>query len=269
MKKTVFFVALCAALTLCVSSAMAQAPASLLTLHPGVAGQDNGVRTPGAPKYCKPCLYYGGDWASTDSNWVAFANADGWAFGGPVDMWSGFTVPKGKTWTVTGLVSNNLFYNIDHFTPSTPEWSINKGMAAGKAGKVVAHGETKGTAAATGRSCCSNIYVEYSVIVKKLPKAVKLAAGKYTTMITPPCDSTKDSACGSALSYESDTYDPNNTNKQGANHFGPKAPAGYNFQNSSVFGLNYTQINAAYCTSVGYQPYACNFMSAGVMGTQK
>jgi len=269
VKKTVFFVALCAAITLCVSSAMAQAPASMLTLHPGVAGQDNGVRTPGAPSYCKPCLYYGGDWASADQNWVAFANADGWAFGGSVDLYSGFTVPKGKTWTVTGLVSNNLFFGIDHFTPSTPEWAINKGMAAGKGGKVVAHGKTKGSAKATGRSCCS-AYTEYSVIVPKLPKTgVKLAAGKYVEMVTPPCDSTKDSACGGALSYESDTYDPNNTNKQGANHFGPKATAGNNFQNGSLFGLTYQQINDSYCTSLGYQPYACNFMSAGVMGKQK
>lgn len=268
MKKMFLFAVLCAALTLCAGSAMAQHAMYPSTIHStamqGAAAPQS--HPPKAPKYCKPCLFYGGDWPSADSNWVAWGNTDGGGFGGPVFLYSGFTVPKGKTWTVTSLFSSNVFVGIDHFTPATPEWSINKGMASGKAGKQVADGETKGSAILTGRSFSG--YNEYAVLVK-LPKKVTLKAGKYTEGITPPCDSSKDSACSAALYYETDTYDPNNTGNQGANHVGPKAPAGYNFQNSSVFGLNYQQVNDAYCTSLGYQSYACNFMSAGVGGTQK
>lgn len=259
------FAALCTALMLISGSAFAQAP---LSIHPvGTISGHNVSNPPGAPKYCKPCLYYGGDWPDADANWVAWANIDGGAFGGDVSLYSGFKVPAGKTWTVTGLFSNNAFVGIDHFTPATPEWSINKGMKNGVAGKAVKSGESKGKATTTGRSCCSGI-LEYTVSVK-LPKKVVLKAGTYTEGVTPPCDSTQDSACASAAIYETDSYDPTHTNNQGSNHVGPKPTAGNNFQNSSVLGLTYQQVNGAYCTSNGYQPYACNFMSAGVVGTAK
>jgi hypothetical protein len=254
-------------LTFVAGSAMAQS----LSIHPtgSLGGHvvNTPIQSPKAPKYCKPCLYYGGDWPVDDANWVAWANTDGGGFGGPVFLYSGFKVPAGKTWTVTGLFSNNAFVGIDHFTPSTPEWSITKGMKNGVAGHTVKKGESKGTAAVTGRSCCSGIG-EYTVSVK-LKKAVVLKAGSYVEGVTPPCDSTKDSACGGALFYETDSYNPNNTKAQGANHFGPKPTAGNNFQNSSVFGLNYQQVNGDYCTASGYQAYACNYLSAGVVGTQQ
>src|SRR5262249_9020636 len=155
-------------------------------------------------------------------------------------------VPPGKTWTVTGLFSNNAFVGIDHFTPSTPEWSIVRGMKNGVAGHTVKAGESKGSAKLTGRSCCSGI-PEYTVSVK-LSTAVKLTSGSYVEGITPPCDSTQDSACGGALFYETDSYNPNITTNRGAHNFGPKPAKGNNFQNSSVFGLNYQQVNGDYCT---------------------
>jgi len=267
VKKIVLSMALCAVLTLVAVAAMAQSASIHPIGTPSSHVANAAVNPPKAPKYCKPCLYYGGDWPVDDSNWVAWANTDGGAFGGGVWLYSGFKVPKGKTWTVTGLFSNNVFVGIDHFTPATPEWSINKGMKNGVAGKTVKKGETKGKAAATGRSFSG--YPEMTVSVK-LPKKVVLKAGTYTEGVTPPCDTTQDSACGGALFYETDSYDPSNTNKQGANHFGPKPPAGNNFQNSpTVFGLNYQQVNGDYCTLNGYQPYACNYMSAGVVGTQQ
>jgi hypothetical protein len=266
VKKIVFSIALCVALTLAVGSAMAQDLSIHATGTPGTHVANPSLHQPKAPKYCNPCLYYGGDWPDTDSNWVAWANADGGGFGGPVFLYSGIKVPKGKVWTVTGLFSNNVFVGIDHFTPATPEWSIYKGMANGVAGTVVASGETKGKAAVTGRSFSGDL--EYTVSVK-LPKKVVLKAGTYTEGVTPPCDTTQDSSCSSALFYETDSYDPSNTNNPGANHVGPPPPAGNNFQNSTVFGLTYQQINGTYCTSLGYQAYACNYMSAGVVGTQK
>lgn len=267
MKKSILFVGLCALLTVAVIPVMAQAPRSLATLTSnGVPG----VKAPSVVLPCSPCLFYGGDWASTDTNWVIFANADGAGFGGQISVYSGFRVPSGKTWTVTGLFSNTGFINIDHFTPSTPEWSINSGMKAGVAGTVVASGETAGRAKATGRTASSGAgnVVEYSVIVK-LPTPVTLTGGLYTEGVTPPCNSSQDSACAGALFYESDSYDPANTNNEGVNHRGAPTVAGNNFQNGSIFGLNYIQLNSSYCSSNGFTSYACNFMSAGVMGTKQ
>jgi hypothetical protein len=227
---------------------------------------------PGAPGYCHPCLFYGGDWNSTDSAWVVFADGNVPSFGtSPADVYSAFKVPKGKTWTVTGLFANVDFINTSVIDPKKPLWSINKGVKVGSGGTVVAHGTTAGTIKATGRTASSGAgpIVEYTVAVKKLPKAVKLKAGTYYELIESPCTNTGDSACSTALYYLSDTYDATGAH-QGANHFGPAEPTGMNFQNSTAFGINYIQINGAYCTSSGFpQPYACNWMSDGVVGTAK
>jgi hypothetical protein len=268
VKKTIVFVGLCALLAVCVPSVMAQAPSFLKTTSSnGVPGVQ--PFAPTLPTYCRPCLFYGGDWPSADSNWVIFANADGAGFGGQVSIYSSFVVPAGQTYTVTGLFSSNGFINIDHFTPSTPEWTINSGMHAGSAGTVIASGKTFGKAVATGRSASSGAgnVTEYAVTTR-LPTPAVLTSGLYFEGVTPPCDSTKDSACSGALYYETDSYDPANTNNEGVNHFGAKAKTGGNFQNGSVFGLNYVPVNASYCSQYGYQPYACSFMSAGVLGTR-
>jgi len=120
-------------------------------------------------------------------------------------MFSAFRVPKGQTWTVTALFANIAYLGIDHFTPKTPEWSINQGMSAGNAGKIIASGKTSGTQKPTGRTAQSAIgdIVEYTVKVK-LAKAVKLKAGVYYESVVVPCDSTKDSLCnqGSMAAWE-------------------------------------------------------------------
>lgn len=263
MKKSLFLVALSVLLALMAGSAMAQS----LNLHSLGRGVHHDAK---APKYCNPCLFYGGDWDDTSSDWVIFADADGAAFGGLVQIYSAFTVPSGQTWDVTGLFANVGFIGIDHMSPKKAEWAINSGMKAGKKGKVVAHGKTKATAKVTGRSASSGAgdVTEYTVLVGSLPSTVTLASGTYFESVVPPCDSTKDSACSGALYYESDTFNDAETS-QGAHHFGPKEPKGKNFQNGDAFGLNYIQINADYCTQSGYPAPACNWMSDGVIGTME
>lgn len=269
MKKMLCFTALCAALMLLTGLASAQQAFPLShTSSTGVGTIHNPPlkSPPGPPAYCKPCLLYGGDWNDTASTWVIFANGDVPSFGGPATIWSPVPVPAGKTWTVTGIFSNTGFININKMDPSKPEWSINKGVKVGSAGKVIAHGHTKGTSKATGRSASSGAgqVTEYTVFVK-LPKAVVLKAGAYSESVTPPCTNTSDSSCSTALYYESDTFN-NATTGRGAHNFG-KEGKGLNFQNATAFGENFIAINEAYCSSVGFQPFACDWMSAGVVGT--
>jgi hypothetical protein len=262
VRKLLCLVALCA-MVFMAGSAFAQ------SLHLRASGTP-GHHNPGVdskPSYCKPCLFYGGDWNSESTDWVLFANADEAGFGGLVQVYNSFKVPAGQNWAVTGLFANVGFINIDKMAPSKPEYAIHKGMSAGNGGTTVASGKKKGTAVATGRTADSGAgpVVEYTVLVKGLT-GINLPAGTYQEDVTPQCHATNNAACSSALYYESDTFDDTET-KQGANHFGPKEPAGKNFQNSDVFGLNYVQINSSYCTSNGFPAPACNWMSAGVIGT--
>jgi hypothetical protein len=265
VKKTLCFTALCLALL----SMTGLATAQLALRSPGASIGHPGISKPGAPKYCSPCLFYGGDWNDTSSDWVVFANGDVPSFGGPAVMFSAFKVPAAKTWTVTSIFANVDFISADKMDPAKPEWSVNKGMKVGKAGTVLAHGKTKGTAKVTGRSANTGLgpAVEYTIAVK-LPKALTLKAGTYYEAVTPQCNNTNDSECAGALYYESDSFDATEA-KQGAHHFGPAEPKGLNFQNASAFGESYIAINGTYCSSNGFPANACNYMSDGVVGTQQ
>jgi hypothetical protein len=212
-------------------------------------------------------LYYGGDWNNASADWVIFANADGAGFGGLVQLFNSFKVPVGQTWKVTGLFANIGFINIDHITPNKAEYEVHKKMKEGDPGILKASGKKGGSVVATGRTANSGAgpVTEYTVLVKLGTSPIKLAAGTWQADVTPPCDTTQDSACSGALYYESDTFDDGET-KQGAEHFGPKGVAGGNFQNGPVFGLNYATIDENYCTTNGFPAIACDWMSSGVIG---
>jgi hypothetical protein len=270
VKKVLSFTALCAALMILTCFASAQQKFSLAhTTSTGVAPIHNAIKSaPGAPSYCKPCLLYGGDWNDTSTAWVLFADGNVPEFAGALNVFSPVPVPKGKTWTVTGLFANVGFIAINKMDPATPAWSINKGVKVGSGGTVVKAGTTKGTAKATGRTATSGDgpVVEYTVLVK-LPKAVVLKAGNYWENVTPPCTNTSDSACSTALYFESDTFN-NATTGRGAHNFGAE-PKGSNFQNGTGAGIDWVQLNASYCTSNGFPANSCNWLSAGVIGTSK
>lgn len=262
MKKLLCFTALIAALMLLTGSAFSQS----LALHSrGASGGHHNPNPNAKPAYCKPCLFYGGDWNVASPDWVIWADADGGAFGGLVQEFSPFKVPAGETWIVSGLFANIGFIGIDKMDPSKPEFSINKKVKEGDGGIVKKVGQKKGTNVATGRTADSGAgpVVEYTVMVKGL--SVKLTSGTYWEAVVPPCNNPNDAACASALYYESDTFDDTET-KQGALHFGPKEPADLTFINAPTFGLVFDNI-VNQCS--GFLPIACRWLSAGVLGTKQ
>ena len=48
---------------------------ALAVLSASTLAQDSQQPTP--PPYCKPCLFYGGDWNNTSADWLAFDDYDG------------------------------------------------------------------------------------------------------------------------------------------------------------------------------------------------
>jgi hypothetical protein len=273
VKKTLCFTGLFASLMLLVGSATAQDSSRFFASAIGRGSVNNAAKNvPGAPKYCSPCLFYGGDWNDADPNWTILVNGDNPSFGGPAAMYTPFTVPAGKTWTVTSIFSNVGFINFNKMDPAKPEWSLNSGVKSGSGGKVIAHGATAGTAKATGRTANSTIgpVTEYTVLVK-LRKPVILKSGtkskNYWESVVPPCTNTNDQNCASAVSFLTDTYN-NATTGRGAHAVG-KTPKQLNFLNASAFGATFTPINEAFCTSNGTMAFACDWFSAGVAGTSK
>jgi hypothetical protein len=245
MKNTLCLIALGAALILLAAPSTAQ---DLIIYSLGATEDVQPVRnTPGPPKYCSPCLFYAGDWNNTDPNWDAVADWDLPIYG-QAALYTPFSVPKGKTWTVTAIFANVGFISTNKMDPGMPEWSINSGMSPGNGGKVIASGRTtNGTAKPTGRKgkwAGLPEVIEYTVMVK-LPKPVRLAGGKtYWESVVPPCTNTHDSTCFQTIYYyETDTYDPTHT-KPGAHAFGPKQPPGLALDNYPYYR----------CAFLSYQP---------------
>jgi hypothetical protein len=241
-----------AVLTLVASLAAAQNSAYIRAAD--LSGRGHVVNT-GAPKYCKPCLFYGGDWNSTASNWTAFGNTDDTVTGDDFQNFSPFKVKKAAT--ASGLFTNNISTVGCVIDPAKALWSINTGVATGTGGKVIRSGESKATFVATGRSYSS--YTECTAKVKI--KATKLKAGKqYWEQVTPECTNSTDSNCSSSYYYETDTFDSTGT-KQGSNHFGAAEAKDMSFAYSKNFSYNFVNNCAE-----GYSDPACTWMSAGVIG---
>jgi hypothetical protein len=255
VKKMLCLTALCAALVLLTGLALAEDARVIshasLPQHSGASvGSVRGT----APAYCKPCLMYGGDWDPNSTDWVAFGNANNPPGNDVYEVYSPFTVPKGKTWTVTGLFTNNITTGINKIEPAKSVWAIRSKMAEGKPGKNIAKGQSAASFKATGRNY-QGVYVEYTALVKKLPAPVTLTAGRYWETVQPDCTNTTD--CASQFYYETD-------NETNTNKVGPKEPIMLSFQNSKLAGLNYVNT----CNE-GYPAPGCQAMSAGVLGTSK
>lgn len=253
MKKTVCFLALCFALAL-TGTAMAQDAHIVSRALVGQHGNNN--VPPGGPSYCKPCLFYGGDWDPNSTDWVAFGNANDPVSSDVYQVYSPFIV-KG-TWKVSGLFTNDITTGASSIDPQTATWSINTGVASGSGGKVKASGDTAATFNATGRNY-SGIYYEYTTLTKKLGKTVKLTGkGKKGTMywetVQPDCTNSSDPVCADNYYYETD-------NETNLNHVGTPEPIQLSYQNGGGGAYNY--VNTC---SEGYNPPGCQAMSAGVLG---
>jgi hypothetical protein len=78
--------------------------------------------------YCRPCLFYGGDFDESNPSANALSNS----FVGSREtsaVYVPFVVPKGQVWTVTGFFSNNMS-NTASLDPSLIRWSISSGVSA-------------------------------------------------------------------------------------------------------------------------------------------
>ena len=204
--------------------------------------------TPAEPP-CNPCLFYGGDIDAANPNTDGLFNGVTEA-SGPVDgtVYVPFTV-TGYVWNVTGLFVNVLS-DQGILDPMLATWGINKGMATGVSGAVVAAGNHPATITPTGRTGLS--FTEYTVEVKCLTP-LHLSPGTYWMSVVPQCTNANDAGCAELmfLSSVEDVVPPN--------AFGPIEPADLSYFNSSFFGVSY---QPAQNNGVGLDRF-----SAGVIGT--
>jgi hypothetical protein len=144
-------------------------------LQPAIPGQkpvmasDWNVKPPAVP-FCKAdCLYYAGDFDSTDSNANGLLNTRSTGGGFLAQAWIG--VKPSKAATVTGVTFNQFFENAGVGTNPTP-FQTGIGIAEGQAGKIVCNTSGAATEAVYGESDFG--LIQYSYTVKKLKKACKI-----------------------------------------------------------------------------------------------
>ena len=188
-----------------------------------------------APSYCKPCLFYGGDFDVSSPAADTFANENIYpgSFETLSQIYSPFTVPAGQTWNVTGLFINTIAYPTALDPAATP-WEIRTGIpkTGGSGGTLVASGTANATMTATGRNL--NGVPEYTVLVTWTAPVV-LQPGTYWENITPQCTNLNNGQCtaqGFTGFLESDME-----TMYGLNAWGPPEPWQNSFWNSPDFGL--------------------------------
>jgi len=185
------------------------------------------------PKYCKPCLFYAGDFDSNASDANGLANEFDITVSSGAAAYVPFIVPKGKTWNVTGLFTNNFLVDFT-LDPAISPYEIRKGIpaAGGKGGTLVCHGRKPATL--TNADVCGQCAIQvYATKVEHI-KGCRLPAGKYWLSVIPYCTNPNDSACTNG-------YRGFLSNDDGAmaHRFGPLQPANNSFFNSAYFGANW------------------------------
>ena len=212
------------------------------------------------------CLFYGGDFLDNSlyppflANGLANENTllvPGTPYGAAV--WIPFTVPKGETWDVTGLFTNNLssYGVLDQGTlpTSVAYWSINEEVIAGSPGVVVDSGTSPATSTATGRAAFA--LTEYTVQVTGL--SVTLTPGSYWLAVVPICTNSANPYCD-GIFFNTDVEYLNTTP---ANAYGPVQPTGGAYFDSPIFGVSFEPTNGPVGACGGD---GCDAFSAGVLG---
>ena len=183
---------------------------ALAVLSASTLAQNAHQSTP--PPYCKPCLFYGGDFDASNPAANALANGIGQGSNShPAATFVPFFVPPGQTWTITGLFSNDMS-STSFLEPAKMQWSISTGMSAGNAGTTIAKGSISATWTPTGRSW--GIFTEYTALGHLTPEtAVTITqSGVYWMTAVPTCT---DPSCGFATFYLSDVEDVPAPNHKG------------------------------------------------------
>jgi len=220
-------------------------------------------RLQAAPSYCKPCLFYGGDFDVNSPAADTFANENIYPGGSEIisQIYSPFTVPAGQTWRVTGLFINTIAYPTALDPAATP-WEIRTGIpiGGGNGGTLVANGTANANMTATGRSL--NGVPEYTIEVT-WSTPVMLQPGAYWENVTPQCTDLNNSQCtaeGFTGFLESDME-----TMYGLNAWGPPEPWQNSFWNAPDFGLFWA--NTYQVHQQRGEPGGDAF-SAGVIGTR-
>ena len=182
------------------------------------------------PDYCRPCLFYAGDFDSNASDANGLANEVDLIVSTGAAVYAPFIVPKGKVWTVTGLFTNN-FMESELIDPVTVPYEIRKGIpaAGGNGGTLVCHGRKH----ASLKDTHLNGGFPILIVATKVEhiKGCRLTAGKYWMSVVPYCTNPNDSGC-------QNDYRAFEANDDGAmaHRFGPLEPANNSFFNSAFFG---------------------------------
>ena len=212
-------------------------------------------RAPTPPSYCRPCLFYAGDFDSNASDANGLANEVDIIVSTGAVTYTPFIVPKGKTWTVTGLFTVN-FMSAMTLDPRIIPYEVRKHIpkSGGSGGQLVCHGRKPGTLVSLSSNVCGDGFFCFATIVDTI-KGCRLTSGKYWMSVVPYCTNKNDGSC-------TNDYRAFVANDDGAmNHrFGPLEPANDSFFNSKYFGANWDP-SSKWQTSSRF--------SVGVEGTAK
>jgi hypothetical protein len=188
-------------------------------------------QAPTPPKYCKPCLFYAGDYDTLAGDPNGMSNEVDFTVSTGAAMYTPFIVPKGQIWTITGLFTNNFMY-YPVLDPAISPYEIREGIpkAGGHGGKLVCHGRKPATV--TFAVSEENINI-WATKVEHI-KGCRLTPGKYWLSVVPYCTNQHDSNC-------TNDYRAFLSNDDGAmaHRFGPLEPANDSFFNSVYFGANW------------------------------
>lgn len=219
-------------------------------------------QTPTPPPYCKPCLFYGGDFDA--SNLAANALANGVMYkNGKAAVFVPFYVPPGQTWTITGLFSNNMA-TMSFLKPAEIQWSISTGISTGNGGTAIAKGTIPATWTPTGRSWY--IFTEYTALGYLTPSTTVTLTqpGVYWMTAAPVCT---DASCGFANSNLSDVEDVPAPNRKGTQ------PADDSFLLIPFDGFFFAPASdpTGFCNGGGNggNSSGCDKFSAGLLGYAK
>lgn len=251
MKKMIFVVALIAALATLAAAQNASIGESVVSRGkaPVMSQSFHSVQPPKAPSYCKPCLWYSGDFDPNNPNANGLANEEDQLVPDS-HIYSAWKV-AGTTTAAVGAFVNSLDTagaGIDNPTP----WEIRKGMKDGSCGKKVKSGKAKSTDTPTGRQGFG--INEYTHRVKFA--SIALAAGTYWQNVTPVC--INNSVCPNARFFESTEDD----DPKPLNHVGTKNLLHKAIWNSTSFAINCANPEDTF--GVGFMEQ----FSAGVLGTK-
>jgi hypothetical protein len=211
---------------------------------------------PTPPSFCKPCLWYAGDFDVDNSKANGAANERDLIVGRSV-VYVPFTVPKGKIWNITGAFGIVLS-EIDAVDPPQADWSFSKGVSTGKAGTLIKSGTSPATVELLGCNKQIDLFC-LGILVKGL--SLTLPAGRYWLSVVPYCTNKNDSACDSQRFFLADVED-----NPPLNHYGPKDVLDASYITSKDFNLYFdpTWGSSGECRGDG-----CDMFSAGLLGTSK